>query len=210
MKKSIIVIALVGMFLAYGFSESCIAAGTLPQSTEGQVKQQPKKTVKKATKQQDPNATTTTSKQNKSAKVKADKNGATTKIGNATKANADDAQAKPGKNGQNATAAPAGKTRYVSTLKRDYPAMYPGGEGAYYVYINKNRVYPAGPHLEGSVGVQVLLDGTGEVRLANITKSLSYEYDKEALRLIINMPKWLPALKNGKAVDTTLNLEVDF
>jgi protein TonB len=43
-----------------------------------------------------------------------------------------------------------------------------------------------------------------------VVKSLDPVLDKEALRIVSIMPKWIPAKMNGKAIRTTYTVPVNF
>lgn len=56
---------------------------------------------------------------------------------------------------------------------------------------------------KGEIIVKFFIDSDGTVITPKLlNKGLSKELNKEALRLISNMPKWKPATKNSKAVKT--------
>lgn len=70
-------------------------------------------------------------------------------------------------------------------------------------YVVDNLKYPEAAQkagTEGTVYAAVTISETGKVKDPKIIKSLSPEIDREVLRVIGEMPDWIPARKNGKAV----------
>lgn len=90
---------------------------------------------------------------------------------------------------------------------------YPGGNEALESYLSKNMKYPTeteDKNVEGCVTVTFLVQKDGSVNNAFVIKSVSPYWDNEALRLINNMPKWIPAKSNGKNVSVLYNVPVKF
>ncbi|MBQ2590038.1 MAG: energy transducer TonB, partial [Prevotella sp.] len=50
----------------------------------------------------------------------------------------------------------------------------------------------------------------GSISHAQIARSLDPIFDKEALRVVNNMPKWIPGKQNGKTVRVSYNVPVSF
>ncbi|MBP5509075.1 MAG: M56 family metallopeptidase, partial [Prevotella sp.] len=90
---------------------------------------------------------------------------------------------------------------------------FPGGTGELMKYVSMNVRYPevalkAGT--QGRVIVNFIVEADGSISNANIQKGVSEELDKEALRVIESMPKWIPGMQNGKAVRVNYALPVTF
>jgi len=80
---------------------------------------------------------------------------------------------------------------------------FPGGQEALLAYLKKNAKYPASAHIdnvEGRVIVEFVVDKDGSINKPRVIKSLNYDCDIEALRVIKSMPKWNPGKQHGKAV----------
>lgn len=81
-------------------------------------------------------------------------------------------------------------------------------------YLNKNLQYPEevdkNDGIEGSVNVIFEISTAGEPANIEIQNSLGRAFDEECIRLISNMPKWKPAIRNGKAVDSKVSLQLSF
>lgn len=92
-------------------------------------------------------------------------------------------------------------------------AQFAGGQEQLAAFFAQHLNYPAAAaarHLEGAVTITFTVDSAGAVRNAKIRKGLGSGCDEEALRLAELMPKWQPALLNGKPVATGKTLQIDF
>ncbi len=93
-------------------------------------------------------------------------------------------------------------------------AEFPGGINKMYDFIRQNLKYPQVSRDNGSQGkvilkFEVLKDG----RIDNITilKSSGDAFlDQEAVRVVNLMPKWKPAMQNGRNVATWFMLPLNF
>jgi TonB family protein len=98
-------------------------------------------------------------------------------------------------------------------VKVDKMPEFPGGQVALVKYLSKNIKYPANSKknkIKGKVVVSFIIDKIGKVTQAKIVKSLNEECDKEALRVISEMPDWIPGEKDGKKVDVLFSLPINF
>ena len=90
---------------------------------------------------------------------------------------------------------------------------YPGGKPAIAAYIAKTVKYP-GPcvdkKIEGRVVCRFTITRDGNVKDVVVTKSVDPLLDKEAVRVISLMPKWIPGKHNGARVDAKYTLPVTF
>lgn len=81
-------------------------------------------------------------------------------------------------------------------------------------YLNQNLKYPEDVDKNEGIGgtVNVLFTITEEGNTSNIQiqNSLGKPFDEECRRLISNMPKWKPAIRNGQAVDSKVSLQLSF
>lgn len=91
---------------------------------------------------------------------------------------------------------------------------YPGGEGALSKYVEDNINYPQDAMDqgdEGTVKVSFIVDEKGKVmNPVVINKGKSASLDKEAARVVEQMPAWKPGTVKGKAVKTRLELPITF
>lgn len=65
-------------------------------------------------------------------------------------------------------------------------------------------------NVEAIALVSFTVDKNGDIRNAKSLKNIGYGIDKEALRVVNEMPKWNPAVQNGKPVEMEYTLEVNF
>lgn len=92
-------------------------------------------------------------------------------------------------------------------------AQYPGGFEALIKYLEKNVKYPEEARINGEQGqvvVQFWVEETGEIKDVTILKGISPSLDKETIRLIYSMPKWIPAEKAGDGIKMMHILFVNF
>lgn len=104
------------------------------------------------------------------------------------------------------------------TIMRKIPyqdARYPGGDVAIKKYLQDSLRYPAVERqngVEGIVFVNFVVGKTGTVEQAKVHLTLggSPRLEAEALRLVLAMPKWEPALSKGKPTTSDEMCEVRF
>lgn len=80
-------------------------------------------------------------------------------------------------------------------------------------YINSERYYPViakRKHIEGSVIVIFTIGPDGNIYDIMIPKPESKYFDYEAVRVILNSPKWSPGLQQNKAVPVRKSTYVSF
>lgn len=90
---------------------------------------------------------------------------------------------------------------------------YPGGASARNKYLSDHLTYPeevrdAG--VQGTVVVQFTVSRAGDVTNIKVLKGLDPLCDKEAVRVISRMPKWIPGKHNGRAVPVLFVLPIAF
>ena len=95
----------------------------------------------------------------------------------------------------------------------DQKPSFPGGDAAMYKWLAEHTNYPAQAQEEGVQGRVVVMfdvDKTGQIVNVKIARGRHPALDKEAIRLVKSMPKWLPGRNNGKPVRVTHTLPVTF
>lgn len=93
-----------------------------------------------------------------------------------------------------------------------YPE-FPGGAPEMYKFIARNVKYPtkaSKAHVQGRVIVSFMIDMEGKTSNANIVKGIGFGMDEEVVRVIYNMPKWNPALQNGKPIPMEYTIPIMF
>ncbi|MDR1527346.1 MAG: energy transducer TonB [Dysgonamonadaceae bacterium] len=90
---------------------------------------------------------------------------------------------------------------------------FPGGDKAMMQWLYDNIQYPIIAQeqgIQGRVTIRFVVGPDGSVGSAEVLRSLDPSCDKEALRVIRKMPKWIPGKQNGQAVSVYYTLPVWF
>lgn len=93
---------------------------------------------------------------------------------------------------------------------------YPGGPSEMFKFLNENLQYPAAAKsagAEGTVFVEFTVKEDGSlknVKTLDKGQKTHPELNAEALRVVKAMPKWKPAVKEGKVVKTKFTLPLNF
>lgn len=90
---------------------------------------------------------------------------------------------------------------------------FPGGEAAMMKWINSNVKYPEIAKengITGKVFVQFVINKEGKVGNVELLRGVDPYLDKEALRVVSNMPAWKPGKQRGKAVKVSFQLPINF
>lgn len=101
---------------------------------------------------------------------------------------------------------------YYAAVVEQQPS-FPGGDQALYKWLSQNIEYPAVAIEEGAQGrvvVQFVIDKEGSIQNVQVVRGRHPALDKEAVRLVKAMPKWLPGKINGNAVKCGYTLPVSF
>lgn len=91
--------------------------------------------------------------------------------------------------------------------------QYPGGTAALMKFIGANLRYPvvaAENGVQGRVTCQFVVGKDGVVREVKILKALDPYCDKEAIRVIQAMPRWIPGKQNGQEVAVKYTVPIMF
>lgn len=90
---------------------------------------------------------------------------------------------------------------------------FPGGQGALRAWLNDNIKYPvvaAENGIQGKVIVQFVVGKNGSISNVKVLRSVDPSLDKEAVRVVSNMPNWTPGKQNGASVNVRFTLPVTF
>jgi protein TonB len=90
---------------------------------------------------------------------------------------------------------------------------YPGGMGALMQYLSSNIKYPVIAEengIQGRVICTFVVERDGSITDVRIAKSVDPSLDKEAMRVVSKMPRWIPGKQNGSAVRVKYTLPVTF
>lgn len=80
-------------------------------------------------------------------------------------------------------------------------------------FVNQNLVYPdsaKSKNIEGVVVVRFLVTETGEITSLELIRDIGEGCGQEAMRVVRMMPKFRPALREGKPVATKMTLPIRF
>ena len=88
---------------------------------------------------------------------------------------------------------------------------FPGGNGAMLDWLSKNIHYTSGcASIQGRVVVSFFVEPDGSLSDIELVQKVDPELDKEVLRVVKAMPKWIPVIHNGKAVRAKYTLPITF
>jgi len=88
-----------------------------------------------------------------------------------------------------------------------------GGVEKLYEYLGNNIKYPEQAKdfsIQGKVFVQFVVWKDGTIKDVKVVKGAHKLLNKEALRVITNMPKWKPGKQRGKKVNARFTLPIKF
>jgi TonB family protein len=90
---------------------------------------------------------------------------------------------------------------------------FPGGPQALMDYLKSNVIFPKVAEddgIQGRVVVSYVVDIDGSITDVQVVQSVHPALDKEAMRVVRNMPKWIPGKHDGKAVQVKYSLPINF
>lgn len=91
--------------------------------------------------------------------------------------------------------------------------QFPGGEKAINEFISKTLQYPVIAQengIQGKVVCSFIINQDGSVTDAEVISGVDPSLDREALRIVSAMPKWIPGTQRGKAVRVKYTMPVTF
>ena len=90
---------------------------------------------------------------------------------------------------------------------------FPGGTAALMEFIDSTKVYPVSAMkkgIQGRVIITFIVEKDGSLSHAKVVKGVAPELDKEALRVVKKMPRWIPGQQNGWKVRVRYIIPVTF
>ena len=90
---------------------------------------------------------------------------------------------------------------------------FPGGQQELMAYLGKNIKYPTIAQENGTQGrviIQFVVERDGTISDVHVARGVDPYLDKEAVRVVQSMPKWIPGKQNGKAVRVKFTVPVMF
>lgn len=91
--------------------------------------------------------------------------------------------------------------------------QYPGGNSEMMRYLSNNIKYPAisaENGIEGRVILKFVVGKDGSISNVRVLKGLDSSCDKEAVRVVKSMQKWIPGRQNGHPIAVNYTLPVMF
>ena len=90
---------------------------------------------------------------------------------------------------------------------------FPGGDAELMKFLNTHIKYPAVAEengIQGRVVATFVVERDGSITDVKVIKSVDPSLDKEAIRVLKSMPKWIPGKQNGSAVRVKYTVPVTF
>lgn len=98
-------------------------------------------------------------------------------------------------------------------ITAEQPPQFPGGEEELMKFLSDNVHYPAiaaETGVEGRVTVRFVVSKTGDVTNVEVIRGFDPSCEKEAVRVVKMMPRWIPGKQNGRNVPVYFTLPVLF
>ena len=95
----------------------------------------------------------------------------------------------------------------------EYQPEYPGGTDALMTFLSDNIKYPKEAQeqgIEGRVLVTFIVERDGSINSVLVEQSVNELLDKEAVRVVKLMPKWIPGKHHGEPVRVRYTLPINF
>lgn len=90
---------------------------------------------------------------------------------------------------------------------------FPGGREELFKYLTYNVKYPidaAKNKIEGRVLVTFVVEHDGSISNVDVANSVYPSLDKESIRVVSGMPKWIQGKANGKTVRVKYTIPITF
>jgi TonB family protein len=88
-----------------------------------------------------------------------------------------------------------------------------GGNSTFREFVKNNLRYPASgleDEIKGMVKLKFTVGSNGQISNMEVLKSLGEDFDREAIRLVNEGPKWEPAKENGRVVERDVKVKIRF
>ncbi len=105
------------------------------------------------------------------------------------------------------------KKEKVILDRADVAPEFPGGEKELFKWLSNNLVYPTTAQEEGIQGrvlIRFVVAPDGSIENVEIEKALAPSCDREAVRVVKEMPKWIPGKQGGENVYVYFHLPLYF
>lgn len=101
----------------------------------------------------------------------------------------------------------------TADLAYETNAQFPGGDEAAMLWLRDHIRYPKKCHekgIQGRVLISWVVERDGSLVDIKVVRSPDEALSKEALRVVQEMPKWIPAMQNGKPVRSRFTFPIMF
>ena len=101
----------------------------------------------------------------------------------------------------------------IFVIVEENPQFPDGGTAGLLQYLGKNIKYPTIPQENGTQGrvtVQFVVNKDGSIVDVKVIRGVDPYLDKEAVRVISTMPKWIPGKQRGEPVPCKFTVPVTF
>ncbi|MCF6167482.1 TonB family protein [Lutibacter sp.] len=99
------------------------------------------------------------------------------------------------------------------TTKINSQPQFPGGNKELAKYLSKNIRYPKNSENSSSRGKVIVcfkIEKNGKISTIEIVKGINKILNKEAKRVIANMPNWKPALRDSNPIASEVTIPIVF
>ncbi len=90
---------------------------------------------------------------------------------------------------------------------------FPGGQDSLYKYIAHNIYYPPvakDNKIEGTIYIKFVINADGSISDVTLLKGIGGGCDEEAIKVIKNMPNWIPGTQENKPVKVQFEIPLSF
>lgn len=90
---------------------------------------------------------------------------------------------------------------------------FPGGNSGLMTYLNQHTHYPAEAQengVQGRVVVSFVVEKNGQINDVTVMRHVDPSLDKEAIRVVRNMPRWTPGKQGGEPVRVRYHVPMSF
>jgi TonB family protein len=108
---------------------------------------------------------------------------------------------------------PADTSEKCEDLELIQEAEFPGGQKNMFLFISNYLEYPEESielGEQGKVYISFIVEPDGKITEVKIDRGVSFLIDREAKRIIKAMPRWIPAICNGKRIRTRMRIPLNF
>ncbi len=109
-----------------------------------------------------------------------------------------------------------GTTIYREVYEYNYVTVkpsFPGGDCKMTTYVNSERHYPEAAYknrVQGRVTCSFIVNPDGSISHVQVVRGVEASLNAEAIRILSNMPEWIPGKMGSHAVPVRLTYTIPF